>query len=225
MTNWTDTGVDLDADPEIPLALLLVLRLDVYLLHLRVENLDVVQLQPRVGSRRAGRRRAVQIIHRSIALPANTLVVERASLVAPRICRSQVVTRREKTRRRSRVRDTCDASRFAYLARAHTSHTHTHTQHATHTRSRVGLRWPCAAIGRHAAVLNPTLRSVLATTCWRKVCDSLHVLSFVSFFFFFLISRTHLFPLSDRGRDDGYYYRVRESTWGRCITGRITLDP
>jgi len=44
MANWTDAGVHLDADSEIPLTLLLMLRLEVYPLHLRVENLDVVQL-------------------------------------------------------------------------------------------------------------------------------------------------------------------------------------
>jgi len=70
MANWTDAGVHLDADSEIPLTLLLMLRLKVYPLHLRVENLDVVQLQRRVGGRRAARCRAVQITHRLVALSA-----------------------------------------------------------------------------------------------------------------------------------------------------------
>jgi len=70
MANWTDAGVHLDADSQIPLTFLLMLWLEVYPLHLRVENIDVVQLQRRVGSRRAARRRAVQIIHRLVALSA-----------------------------------------------------------------------------------------------------------------------------------------------------------
>ena len=40
--NWTDASVNLDIDSEIPLALLLMLRLDVNPLHLRVENIDIV---------------------------------------------------------------------------------------------------------------------------------------------------------------------------------------
>lgn len=63
--------MNLDVDSEITLALLLMLRLDINPLHLRVENLDIVQLQARVGGRRAACY-TVQIIHRSIALSEST---------------------------------------------------------------------------------------------------------------------------------------------------------
>lgn len=86
MANRTDTGVHLDADPQVPLTLLLVLRLDIDLLHLRVENVDVVELQARVGDGRAGRRRAVQIIHRLIALSAKHSATRRSPRLICRCC-------------------------------------------------------------------------------------------------------------------------------------------
>lgn len=63
--------MNLDVDSEIPLALLFMLRLDVNPLHLRVENLDIVELQARVGGRRAACY-TVEIVHRSFALSAST---------------------------------------------------------------------------------------------------------------------------------------------------------
>lgn len=63
--------MNLDVDSEIPLAFLFMLRLDINPLHLRVENLDIVQLQARVGGRRAACY-TVQIIHHSIALSEST---------------------------------------------------------------------------------------------------------------------------------------------------------
>lgn len=69
--NRTDASVDLDVDSEIPLAFLFMLRLDVNPLHPRIENLDVIQLQARVGGRRAACY-TVEIVHRSIALSAST---------------------------------------------------------------------------------------------------------------------------------------------------------
>lgn len=72
--NRTDASVNLHVDSEIPLALLLMLGLDVNPLHFRVENLDVVQLEARVeGRRRDAPREIVQIVHhRSVALSAST---------------------------------------------------------------------------------------------------------------------------------------------------------
>lgn len=70
-TNWTNASVNLDVDSEIPLALLLMLRLDINPLHLGVEYLDIVELQARVGGRRAACY-TVQIIHRTIALSEST---------------------------------------------------------------------------------------------------------------------------------------------------------
>lgn len=75
--------MNLDVDSEIPLALLLMLRFDINPLHLRVENLDIVQLQTRVDGRRAACY-TVQIIHRSIALSESTCrsrVAHRVSFV------------------------------------------------------------------------------------------------------------------------------------------------
>lgn len=75
--------MNLDVDSEIPLALLLMLRLDVNPLHLRIENLDTVQLQTRVDGRRAACY-TVEIIHRSVALSESTCrsrVAHRVSFV------------------------------------------------------------------------------------------------------------------------------------------------
>lgn len=69
--NRTDASVNLDVDSEIPLTFLFMLRLDVNPLHLRIENLDIVELQARVGGRRTACY-TVEIVHRSIALSAST---------------------------------------------------------------------------------------------------------------------------------------------------------